>query len=114
AKLVSNIRVQFVRSLYRALQGMVENAKRPLHSATWEEELADLATPSRALPARFLSTPQNPIDYTNKDIRLLLTLANLQFLRTSVIPELIGLFESSFGVLLTVESKSVPAAVVQI
>lgn len=91
---------------------MVENSKRPLHRKDWDEENMDLASPVTNVSATRLTA--QTIDYTNKDVRLLLTLSNLQHLRAKIIPELIQQFESSFSVKLTDESKTITDALRQI
>ncbi|RPA85957.1 hypothetical protein BJ508DRAFT_234861 [Ascobolus immersus RN42] len=111
-KLLQHVRSQFVRSLYKALQGMVENSKRPLHRSDWAEESLDLASPVTHISATRLTA--HTIDYTSPQIRLLLTLSNLSHLRSKIIPELLHLFEASFSVKLTEESKTITDALRQI
>lgn len=92
-----------MRSLFKALQGMVENAKKPPGIKDWEEENSDLATPSRSLSAKFVTV--NTVDYTNKDVRLLLTLSNFAELKATTIPQLISQFETAFSIKLIDENK---------
>jgi exocyst complex component 2 len=91
---------------------MVENSKRPLHRADWAEENLDLASPVTHISATRLTS--QTIDYTCKEVRLLLTLSNLQYLRSKIIPELLSQFETAFSVKLTDESKTITDALRQI
>ncbi|KAI9789408.1 MAG: hypothetical protein M1816_006068 [Peltula sp. TS41687] len=106
AKLLQLVRSQFVTSLYKALSGMVENAEKPLRSFDdeWggsgsEEFLSSLISSDMAG-----TSTVNPHD---RNIRMLLTLSNLQVLRTTVVPQLISQFENFFSVKLTEESKTI-------
>ncbi|PWW76845.1 hypothetical protein C7212DRAFT_351691 [Tuber magnatum] len=111
-KLLSHVRAQFVRSLYKSLQGMVENAKKPLDLDTWDENQTDLASPVTSVAPRNLTAYS--VDSKDKNVRILLTLSNLQLLRNDVVPELIGAFENAFSVKLTDESKTIRDAQSQI
>lgn len=92
-----------MRSLYKSLQGMVENAKKPLDLDAWDENQTDLASPVISVAPRNLTAYS--VDSKDKNVRILLTLSNLQLLRNDVVPELIGVFENAFSVKLTDESK---------
>ncbi|PKS08998.1 hypothetical protein jhhlp_003611 [Lomentospora prolificans] len=85
AKLLQMVRSQYVTTLYKALSGMVENAERSLKQAD-DEWTTD-------------------IDGAN--VRMLLTLSNLQALRSQVVPALHTQFENAFSVKLTDESKTI-------
>lgn len=109
-KLLTSVRGQFVRTLYKALQGMVENAQKPLDAA--EEETDKSAGPLATTAPAALTA--HYIDSRDKNTRMLLTLSNLQLLRAEIVPELIGQFEISFSVKLTDESKTIRDALGQI
>lgn len=106
AKLLQLVRSQFVTSLYKALSGMVENAEKPLKSE--DDEWGDSG--AEGLLPTFISNDMagtSTVNAHDRNIRMLLTLSNLQILRTTVVPQLINQFENSFSVKLTEESKTI-------
>ncbi|KAL1649951.1 Exocyst complex component S5 [Diplodia intermedia] len=105
SKLLAMVRSQFVTSIYKVLQGMVENVERPknLDNTGWEDDVDGLTLPLRTLTTRDFSS--NAVDATNKSIRILLTLSNLQALRTDLIPQLISQYEQHFSVKLEEGAK---------
>ncbi|KAI9764085.1 MAG: hypothetical protein M1840_008889 [Geoglossum simile] len=112
AKLLQNVRSQFVASLYKTLSGMVENAERPAISV--EDTVADggLASPiTKETPETMTAHSVNASD---RNVRVLLTLSNLQALRSSIVPNLITQFENAFSVKLTDESKTIRDVLSQI
>ncbi|KAI5781456.1 exocyst complex component Sec5-domain-containing protein [Geopyxis carbonaria] len=112
AKLLSSVRNQFVRSLYKALQGMVENATRPVTEDDWVRDKNGLNSPMISVTP--INLTANSVHSEDKNVRMLLTLSNLQLLRSEIVPELISQFETSFSVKLTDESKTVRDALSQI
>lgn len=111
AKFLTNVRSQFVQTLYKALQGMVENAKQPLDS---DEDSYNLGMNSSVTSTRSANLTVHSVDSRNQNVRMLLTLSNLQLLKAEVVPELIMQFENSFSVKLTGESKTIRDALSQI
>lgn len=122
SKLLAMVRSQFVTSIYKVLQGMVENVERPknLDNTGWEDDVDGLTLPLRTLTTRDLSS--NAVDASSKvrilhinhqvqrlnksqSIRILLTLSNLQALRTDLIPQLIAQYEQHFSVKLEEGAK---------
>ncbi|KAK6585272.1 hypothetical protein PZA11_001999 [Diplocarpon coronariae] len=91
AKLLQMVRSQFVTTLYRSLSGMVENAEKAVKKAEddWTTDNDGLASP------------------VAMNVRMLLTLSNLQALRTDVVPNLTTQFENAFSVKLTEETKTI-------
>ncbi|KAF2860511.1 exocyst complex protein [Piedraia hortae CBS 480.64] len=83
-KVLQGIRSCFVTSLYKTLGGMVENAENAAST-----------------------------DYS-QNIRALVVLSNLAYLRSDIIPKLISVFESSFSVKLTDENKTIRDVLSQI
>ncbi|KAM6533365.1 Exocyst complex component S5 [Fusarium falciforme] len=112
AKLLQMVRSQYVSTLYKALSGMVENAERSLKrteddwSIDGEGSLASAAIPSMAGKAALNSGDRN--------IRMLMTLSNLQSLRSQVVPSLNLQFENAFFVKLMEESKKIREVLGQI
>ncbi|KAF3767992.1 hypothetical protein M406DRAFT_289279 [Cryphonectria parasitica EP155] len=83
-KLQQMVRSQYVTTLYKALSGMVENAER--------------------------SSRRSDDEWTTEEsfnVRMLLTLSNLQALRAEVVPGLNTQFENAFSVKLTDEEKKI-------
>ena len=83
-KLVQMVRSQFITSLYKALNGMVENAER------------------------------SSVSTVPKPIRLLLTLSNLKTLSNPLIPNLLSHFETSFTITLTESTPTITSSLSQI
>ncbi|KAI1433294.1 exocyst complex component Sec5-domain-containing protein [Xylaria sp. CBS 124048] len=106
-KVLAMVRNQYVNTLYRALSGMVENAEAVVRK-TEDEWTMDLDTPigSDAEKA-LLVAGKGMIDTDDMNVRMLLTLSNLQALRSQVIPNLNSQFESAFSIKLTDESKTI-------
>ncbi|KAI9774499.1 MAG: hypothetical protein M1839_001687 [Geoglossum umbratile] len=128
AKLLQNVRSQFVASLYKTLSGMVENAER--HAIGVEDTVVDggLASPiTKETPESMTAHSVNASDRVRaspevdnnmltvyQNVRMLLTLSNLQALRASIVPNLITQFENAFSVKLTEESKTIRDVLSQI
>ena len=108
AKLLQMVKTQFVTSVYKALSGMVENAEKPVKVTEddWIIVTSDMAGPNIESA---LGPPQasDAIDASTRNVRMLLTLSNLKGLRIDLVPQLVTLFESSFSVKLTEESKTI-------
>ncbi|TKA73790.1 hypothetical protein B0A49_05140 [Cryomyces minteri] len=114
AKLLKMLRSQFVTSLYKALSGMVENAEK---RQKWDEEFEEDDADDLTIPARSATTTDFnvvTIEATNRNVRILLTLSNLQALRSEIVPHLITQFESAFSIKLTEESKTIRDVLSQI
>ncbi|KID80739.1 Exocyst complex component 2 [Metarhizium brunneum] len=103
-KLLQMVRSQYVTTLYKALSGMVENAERALKKNDDEWEVSQDASPAyvpNSIPSKSI------LDAGDRNIRMLLTLSNLQALRSQVVPSLNSQFENAFSVKLTDESKTI-------
>ncbi|KAG6027984.1 hypothetical protein E4U40_001270 [Claviceps sp. LM458 group G5] len=103
-KLLQMVRSQYVTTLYKALSGMVENAERSL-----KKNEDEWAISQDRLPTSGPSTTmrKSTLDAGDRNIRMLLTLSNLQALRSKVVPGLNAHFENAFSVKLTDESKTI-------
>ncbi|KAG5926208.1 hypothetical protein E4U42_003529 [Claviceps africana] len=103
-KLLQMVRSQYVTTLYKALSGMVENAERSLkrNEDEWAVSQDALSTLS---PIATVS--KSTLDAGDRNIRMLLTLSNLQALRSKIVPGLNAHFENAFSVKLTDESKTI-------
>ncbi|KAF2161076.1 hypothetical protein M409DRAFT_28406 [Zasmidium cellare ATCC 36951] len=117
AKLLQVVRGCFTTSLYKSLNGMVENAENPKgdSNAVAEEIDPDGVTiaKKRELDGED-SYGTEPVDASSRNTRMLLTLSNLNHLRSEVIPQLISHFEAAFSVKLTEESKTIRDVLSQI
>ncbi|XWW95548.1 hypothetical protein V2A60_003509 [Cordyceps javanica] len=108
-KLLQMVRSQYVTTLYKALSGMVENAERSLKK-TDDEDWSEAAT----MYASTSSVDKSTLDAGDRNVRMLLTLSNLQALRSQVVPGLNSQFENAFSVKLTDESKTIKDVLGQI
>ncbi|RYP62208.1 hypothetical protein DL769_007397 [Monosporascus sp. CRB-8-3] len=121
SKLLQMVRSQYVTTLYKALSGMVENAERAVKKAD-DEWINDPDAPGNSESDRVLRnagavdagdrvsySPIRPYRIANlkQNVRMLLTLSNLQALRSQIVPNLNGQFENAFSVKLTEESKTI-------
>lgn len=128
-KLLQMVRSQYVTTLYKALSGMVENAERAVKKADddWAKDLEpqDLSAARGSIlvgaedvdAGDRVSLYEIPVisqtrEYLadrseTQNVRMLLTLSNLQALRSQVVPNLNGQFENAFSVKLTDESKTI-------
>ncbi|KAH7328010.1 exocyst complex component Sec5-domain-containing protein [Stachybotrys elegans] len=113
-KLLQMVRSQYVTTLYKALSGMVENAERPTKKAEndWLAVTADTAAAAAA--ATTVLAGKGTLDASDRNIRMLVTLSNLQALRSQVVPSLNSQFENAFSVKLTEESKTIKDVLGQI
>ncbi|EFQ33204.1 exocyst complex component Sec5 [Colletotrichum graminicola] len=112
-KLLQMVRSQYVTTLYKALSGMVENAERSVKKADddWTTD-TDGAIVATAGPAP--SGGRATLDAGDRNVRMLLTLSNLQALRAKVVPSLNSQFENAFSVKLSDESKTIKDVLGQI
>ncbi|KAI1334816.1 exocyst complex component Sec5-domain-containing protein [Xylariaceae sp. FL0016] len=114
-KLLQMVRSQYVTTLYKALSGMVENAERAIKK-TDDEWTTDLDVPARSGGdgRASVNVVKGTIDAGDRNVRMLLTLSNLQSLRSQVVPGLNAQFENAFSVKLTDESKTIKDVLGQI
>ncbi|KAG6015191.1 hypothetical protein E4U43_005625 [Claviceps pusilla] len=103
-KLLQMVRSQYVTTLYKALSGMVENAERSIKRNEDEWAVSQDVLPNLG-PSTAMS--KSTLDAGDRNIRMLLTLSNLQSLRSKVVPGLNSHFENAFSVKLTDESKTI-------
>ncbi|KAI4739721.1 exocyst complex component Sec5 [Aureobasidium sp. EXF-12298] len=113
-KLLQMVRHQFITSIYKTLSGAVENAeKNKKLDESGIEDPDGLTVPVMQGGSRTDSNIVNTRS-TDKNVRLLLTLSNLNHLRREVVPQLISQFESSFSIKFTDESKQIRDVLKQI
>ncbi|KAK4146737.1 exocyst complex component Sec5-domain-containing protein [Dichotomopilus funicola] len=117
-KLLQMVRSQYVTTLYKALSGMVENAERFPKKAgdewTVEGDGYVLATNPAVSQIPPSALGGGTIDAGDRNVRMLLTLSNLQALRATVVPSLNTQFENAFSVKLTDETKTIRDVLSQI
>ncbi|KAK5660422.1 hypothetical protein OQA88_12965 [Cercophora sp. LCS_1] len=108
-KLLQMVRSQYVTTLYKALSGMVENAERPLKKADddWTIDPDGYVLITSPTATRPSTVAGGTIDANDRNVRMLLTLSNLQALRSEVVPGLNTQFENAFSVKLTDETKTI-------
>ncbi|KAJ2977259.1 hypothetical protein NUW58_g7868 [Xylaria curta] len=113
-KLLQMVRSQYVTTLYKALSGMVENAERAVKKAQDEWATNTDAPIGSNSDRAYAVAGKGTIDAGDRNVRMLLTLSNLQALRSQVVPNLNSQFETAFSVKLTDESKTIKDVLGQI
>ncbi|TRX93766.1 hypothetical protein FHL15_005442 [Xylaria flabelliformis] len=114
AKLLQMVRSQYVTTLYKALSGMVENAEKAVKKAE-DEWTTDMDGSIGSYSERTsVVAGRGTIDAGDRNVRMLLTLSNLQALRSQVVPNLNAQFETAFSVKLTDEAKTIKDVLGQI
>ncbi|KAI0966528.1 exocyst complex component Sec5-domain-containing protein [Xylaria arbuscula] len=115
AKLLQVVRSQYVTTLYKALSGMVENAEKTVKKAEDEWTTTDMDAPISSSHERTsVTSGKGTINAGDRNVRMLLTLSNLQALRSQIVPNLNSQFETAFSVKLTEESKTIKDVLGQI
>lgn len=104
-KLLQMVRSQYVTTLYKALSGMVENAERSAKKG--DDEWATTHDGWQDSSSSALAAGWNAVDAGDRNVRMLLTLSNLQAHRSQIVPRLNAQFENAFSVKLTDESKAI-------
>ncbi|KAF2401738.1 exocyst complex component Sec5 [Trichodelitschia bisporula] len=111
-KVLQSVRNQFAASIYKALSGMVEIAEQEkMMDDSWDGE-DGLAVPVDA--EENADGKRGTWDAQDRNIRILLTLSNIQSLRNDVVPHLVGQFETFFSVKLTDETATIRDVLSQI
>lgn len=108
SKLLTMVRSQFVTTLYKSLSGMVENAEKSFKRAEdddWTTDNEGLASPVAMVVATSIGAGN--VNASDRNVRMLLTLSNLQDLRVHIVPNLTTQFENAFSVKLTEEIKTI-------
>ncbi|KAI5270272.1 exocyst complex component Sec5 [Aureobasidium subglaciale] len=130
-KLLQMVRHQFITSIYKTLSGAVENAEKnkklegigvddpdgltvPVAQggSNVDGNIVTTRTTDKVGHKESLVTISYLIPTQN--VRLLLTLSNLNHLRREMVPQLISQFESSFSIKFTDESKQIRDVLKQI
>ncbi|KAK3323530.1 exocyst complex component Sec5-domain-containing protein [Cercophora scortea] len=108
-KLLQMVRSQYVTTLYKALSGMVENAERSVKKTDddWTMDIDGYVIVDGPPTSRVSAVGGVPVNSGDKNVRMLLTLSNLQSLRSEVVPNLNTQFENAFSVKLTDETKTI-------
>ncbi|CAO1600365.1 Exocyst complex component S5 [Xanthoria calcicola] len=107
AELLRDVRRHFEKTLYTALSDMVRysemasSPKNPQQSET-------MSSPPLTIAGAVSGAPQS------REIRLLLTMGNMQLFRTDLVPQLVAQFETNFSHKLTEEAKTIKVALGQI
>jgi exocyst complex component 2 len=109
SKLLQIVKTQFVTSIYKALNGMVENAERQITQDTDDWVLVTAAMANADIePSSLNSTiAVDAIDASSRNVRMLVTLSNLKALKIDLVPQLVSFFESSFSIKFTDETKTI-------
>lgn len=124
AELLKDVRRHFEKTLYTALSDMVRysemasSPKNPQQSGT-------VSSPPRTITGAVSGAPQSRVcvaqirwnsasNLVTQEIRLLLTMGNMQLFRTDLVPQLVAQFETNFSHKLTEEAKTIKVALGQI
>ena len=107
SKLVQMMRTQFVSTVYKAVSGMLDNTEVASQQAEDEWLLPGALNTMNIAASSDEVLVQDAINASSRSMRLLLTMSNSKAMRNEQVPSLIQLFESSFSVKLTDESKSI-------
>ncbi|PHH69920.1 hypothetical protein CDD80_6372 [Ophiocordyceps camponoti-rufipedis] len=105
-KQLQMVRSQYVTTLYKALSGMVENAERSLAVGEDDWTTMTTTTATQGLSSSVVAG-KSVVDAGDRNVRMLLTLSNLQALRSQLVPSLNSQFENAFSVKLTDDSKTI-------
>ncbi|KAL2261560.1 hypothetical protein VTK26DRAFT_3890 [Humicola hyalothermophila] len=110
-KLLQMVRSQYVTTLYKALSGMVENAERFPKKADdeWTVDVDGYVLVNNPAASHLSASAigGETLNASDRNVRMLLTLSNLQALRSTVVPSLNTQFENAFSVKLTDETKTI-------
>ncbi|KAF3918702.1 hypothetical protein AA313_de0207881 [Arthrobotrys entomopaga] len=106
--LVTFVRQQFKDSLSAALEGCYQNAiKLEKKVGEDEDEVAETVNNNANLTTAGQSGLAFSVDKNDANVRMLLTLSNLQEIRTQAVPQLLEQFETAFGIPLTEDTNAV-------
>ncbi|KAL8886442.1 MAG: hypothetical protein Q9215_005848 [Flavoplaca cf. flavocitrina] len=108
AELLKDVRRHFERTLYTTLSDMVRYAEMVSPPNNLPQTGSTILSPPLKLAGAVSGAPER------REIRLLLTMSNMQLFRTDIIPQLIAQFETNFSHKLTEETKMIKTALGQI
>ncbi|KAK6346813.1 hypothetical protein TWF696_006921 [Orbilia brochopaga] len=115
SSLVTFVRQQFKRSLFGALNGLYQNSIKPMKDAVKDEdEVAETVNNNATSTTAGQSGLAFSVDKNDPNVRMLLTLSNLQEIKGLVLPQLLEQFENAFGIPLTEDANSVRDTLAQI
>jgi exocyst complex component 2 len=102
-KLLNVMRTQFFSSIYKILSGMVSLAEKvsEVDVADGDDELSPTTNDAS------LTDPAGSIDSSNKSVRILVILSNIQSIRNELIPHLLTAFEAAFSITIPEETAKI-------
>ncbi|RKF64250.1 Exocyst complex component SEC5 [Erysiphe neolycopersici] len=105
AKLLQVVRSQFVSTLYKSLAGLVENAEQSVTKPddVWTPDINSLASSTQM--ANAINMDIGTANSRERNVRMLLTLSNMQALFNDVVPNMVAQLENAFAVKLTDETN---------
>ncbi|KAL8665565.1 MAG: hypothetical protein Q9168_007664 [Polycauliona sp. 1 TL-2023] len=106
--LLKDVRRHFERSLYITLSDMVRYSEMASSSRDKPQMAMAMSSAPRTLAGAASGAPES------REIRLLLTMSNMQLFRTDLVPQVVGQCETNFSHKLTEETKSIKIALGQI
>ncbi|KAI1129519.1 exocyst complex component Sec5-domain-containing protein [Nemania abortiva] len=101
--LLTTIKTHYQTTLEKVVDGMVRNAEQPV-TRSKDQWITDMDTPIGSISDRASSliTRKRTVDASDKNVRMLLTLNNLQALHSKFIPTLNSQFETAFSTTLPI------------
>jgi exocyst complex component 2 len=103
------VKAVFVNGMHKAINDMKDNAEAPrTPDGVDKDGLVAERDPQAA------SVASGAVDSSNRNVRILLSMSNVQGLRNDIVPHLINMFETNFGIKLSEEPKSLMDALRQI
>ncbi|KAK5097047.1 Exocyst complex component S5 [Lithohypha guttulata] len=105
SKNIQLVRQRFAESVLSVLKGMLQTSEQGVKSDN--DEWIRMADAFQNRTGDTATQASYSIDATNRNIRMLLTIANLKVFRTEHIPSLVSNFETSFSVKLTEETEKI-------
>ncbi|KAI4264147.1 MAG: hypothetical protein L6R42_000741 [Xanthoria sp. 1 TBL-2021] len=108
ADLLKDVRRHFEKTLYTALSDMVRYSEMASSPKNLQQTETAVSSPPLTLASAVSGAPES------REIRLLLTMSNMQLFRTDLVLQLVAQFETNFSHKLTEETKTIKIALGQI
>ncbi|KAL4915551.1 exocyst complex component Sec5-domain-containing protein [Aspergillus aurantiobrunneus] len=102
-KLLQMVRREFITSIEKAIDGLVETAEHPAVCEENDEWSVPESTAVQNKTESLLAA--DAVDSQNRNVRILLTLSNIKALQADLVPQLVANFEAAFSVTLADEAK---------
>ncbi|KAL8849927.1 MAG: hypothetical protein Q9221_005106 [Calogaya cf. arnoldii] len=125
AELLKDVRRHFEKTLYTTLSDMVRYSERASSANNTQQTQTTVSSPPLTVAGTVSDPPESRVcipkfddisasNMVYQEIRLLLTMSNMQLFRTDIILQLSAQFETNFSHKLTEETKTIKIALGQI